>query len=106
MRLRRTPIPFHGFLSTSSATMAAACFLAPQPSSASTPKVAKHQHPDATLRTSARKSECHILLTISSTRRNRPPFTFRRVDPDSWCHESHEVRVEHCKVLFNAAIRN
>jgi hypothetical protein len=49
------PIPFRGFSSESSATMAAVCSRAPQVSSASAPRVAKHQPPAATLRTRTRK---------------------------------------------------
>ena len=93
MRLRRTPNQSHGFSSTSSATMVTACSLTPQPSSASTPKVAKRRRPDATPRTPDRKSASRTPPTTSSTPPNEPS-SFCPVICDSWDIESRALPVE------------
>src|SRR6266849_10967185 len=62
-------------------TTAAVCFHAPPPSSASTPKGAKHRRPAATLRTSARSSAFHTPPTTFSTPRSDPSvFPLRMPD--------------------------
>src|SRR6266446_9030453 len=81
MHLRPTRIQFLGFSLTSSPTMAAECFHAPQPSSVSIPKGAKHRRPAATLRTSARSSAFHTPPTTFSTHRSDPSvFPLRMPD--------------------------